>query len=204
MIGIGTHLKKFRENKSWLPLATLAALLVCIGLTVGFFINNSANESNQSVNAQPIIKPNENLAPPPRVLNLPPGASDSDVLENVEQAKTNSVSAEEIVEKAEIRDEPVARTEKIEKPKPSPLEKETTRPIIVVGQPRRNESQNQTRPRIAVSEDVPDIEVIFTGRRNERVRYEEDKGNHGKNSKEDWKENRRERKQRGKGKPFPF
>lgn len=209
MTGIETHLKRPLENKSWLPLAVLAGLLICVGLTVGFFINNSTNKSTQIQISPPIIKPNENLAPPPRVLNLPPQNTDFSVLKNAEQAKVNSVSAEQVVERVEVSEEPIAGIKKIEKPKSSPLENESARPVIIVGKPRRNAPQNQTRPRVIVSDDVPDVEVIFTGRRNERVRYEKkDKENRGKNNNDDWKENRRGRepegKKRGKAEPFPF
>lgn len=212
MIGIKTLLQKFRGNKAWLP---LAALLICVGLAVGYFINaaNSSDESNQTQVIQPVLKPNVTLSQPARVLVLPkPEVSDSDVLESVEQAKINSVSTEETVERVENFNRTTAKAEKIEKPKSSPLQNEISRPVIVIQPRRRSEPENPTRPRVVVSEPVPDIETIFTGRssnaRNERVRYEGEDRRRGKMSQEEWKEMRRERKQERKqrrnGKPFPF
>lgn len=212
MIGIETFLQKFRGKKSWFP---LAALLICVGLAVGYFINvaNSLNESNQTQLTEPILKPNVKLSQPARVLILPtPEVSDSAILENVEQAKINSISTEATVETVENFDRTTAKAEKIEKSKSSPLQNEITRPVVVVQPKRQSESQNPTRPRVVVSEPVPDIETIFTGRssngRNERVRYEGEDRGRGKMSQEEWKEMRRERKQerrqRRNGKPFPF
>jgi serine/threonine protein kinase len=204
-----------RRKQSRLPLAALAALIICAGLAAGYFINR-ANSSNQSPSVESTRESNPESGQTAVVLDSPPPeVTDSPLPENIEQAKTKPLAIEKTVAKKEIvketDDEPATKTETAEKPKP--VQEEAPRPVQA---PRRAESprRNQAAPRSRESEPVPDIESIFTGRssnqRNERWRRQEQMRRQPRDdmSEEEWREWRRqrreERRRRQNRNYFPF
>jgi serine/threonine protein kinase len=205
------------RRQSRLPLAVLAALIICVGLAAGYFIN-TANSSNQSPPTETTQEPGLVNEPADVVIDSPtPEAIAPPLLENIEQAKTKPVAIEKTVARKENNDEPAPKTEpaeKIENPEtPKPAQVEVTRPVQT---PRRSEPQrrNQTPARSAESQPVPDIESIFTGRpsdrREERPRRQEQQRRQPPEdmSEEEWQEWRRQRREQRRRRQlrntFPF
>ncbi len=220
-------------KRSRFPVAALTAVLICVGLSAGYFINktNSSNEPNQTPIVQSTSETNTIPEESATVLETPmPEVSNSSSAENVPQTeaapilvKTSAEKREipekrETVEKKKTVDEPsvqveTTQVETTEKPKPAPAQSETSRsaskPI-----PRRSESQRngETRTRV-IEPPVPDIESIFTGRpsgeRDEKLRRQEERRHQREQmSDQELRENRRqrreERKRRQNGNNFPF
>lgn len=147
--------------------AALTALLVCSAFGTLYFIakTNSSNESNQKPAAQSITESSSDTGQP-AVLDAPlMEVTEASILVNTEQAKTKSPSTGRNVEKKESADKPTPSVETTVKPKTAPPAVEISNPTPKQT-PRRRESQprSQTRPRVADTEPVPDIESIFTGR----------------------------------------
>ncbi len=221
-------------KRSRFPIAALAAVLICVGLSAGYFINkaNSSNESEQTpivqtTSAESDSKPEESAT----VLDTPmPEVSDSSSEEKAVQTeaaptlvKTSAEKREipekrETAEKRKTIDEPsvqveTTQVETIEKPKPASAPVETSRPTPKQI-PRRSESQRdgETRSRV-IEAPVPDIESIFTGRpsgqRDDKLRRQEERPRQREQmSDEELKEMRRQRKEerrrRQNGNNFPF
>ena len=185
-----------RINKSRFPLAAFAALLICVGLAAGYFINkaNSSNESNETPVVQTSLESNSNTGQSAIALDLPtPEVADTLKLENIKRAKTKPISIEKTVEKQENIDKPVAQEETTEKSKPAPA------PVKI---PRRSETQRngETRSRVSEPQPVLDIESIFTGRpsgeRGDKQRHQEERRRQREQmSDEEWEEMRRQRRQ---------
>ncbi len=225
---VAPHVKRSR-----FPLAALAAVLICVGLSAGYFINkaNSSNEPDQTPIVQSTSETNSNPEESATVLDTPmPEVSDSSSAENAEQAETAPVLVKtsaakreipekrEAVEKKKTVDEPsvqieTTRVATTEKPKPAPAQTETSRSTPKQN-PRRSEAQRngETRTRV-IEAPVPDIESIFTGRpsgeRDEKLRrQEEHRRQREQMSDEQLREMRRqrreERKRRQNGNNFPF
>ncbi len=226
---VSPHVKRSR-----FPIAALAAVLICVGLSAGYFINkaNSSNEPEQtpivqSTSAESDSKPEESAT----VLDTPmPEVSDSSSEEKAVQTeaaptlvKTSAEKREipekrETAEKRKTIDEPsvqveTTQVETIEKPKPASAPVETSRPTPKQI-PRRSESQRdgETRSRV-IEAPVPDIESIFTGRpsgqRDDKLRRQEERPRQREQmSDEELKEMRRQRKEerrrRQNGNNFPF
>ncbi|HEX8247306.1 MAG TPA: protein kinase [Pyrinomonadaceae bacterium] len=206
-----------RRRASRLPLAVLAALIICAGLAAGYFINRANSSSQSPLTASTPQESNSETGQNAVVSDSPtPEASDSPLLQNLEQAKTKPLAIEKTVAKKEIAketvDEPISKTETAEKPKPAPVEE--SRPVQAPS--RRNESprRNQTSTRRTETEPVPDIESVFTGRpssqRGERWRRQEQWRREPRDdmSEEEWREWRRqrreERRRRQNRNYFPF
>lgn len=199
-----------RYRQSRFLFAALAALIICVGLAVGYFASKS-NSSNQAQVTQPAPETNPDTKQSAIDLDSPtPEAAELPLLENTEQAKTKPLSIEKAVEKKEVINEPAYREEITEKSKPAPIQTEIPRPAQNShrSQPQR---RSQTSPRVMESEPVPDIEAIFTGRpsgnrsnnnRQERRQQIEDI------SEEEFREMRRQRKaerrRRQNRNNFPF
>lgn len=193
-----------RYRQSRFLFAALAALIICAGLAAAYFINKSSS-SNQSsaIQSAPETNPDTEQS---TIDADAPEAADLPVLENTEQAKTKPLSIEKAVEKKEIVNEPVLKEEITEKSKPVPMQNEIPRPAQ---NPHRNEPQrrNQTSPRVAESEPVPDIESIFTGRssrRNSGKRRQQIEDISEEELREIRRQRREERRRRKNRNNFPF
>jgi len=206
-------------------LAAFVALLFCVSLAAGYFINkaNSSSESNQTPVVESTPEPGLNAEQTAAVSDSPRSEiSNSPSLENTEQVEILPVKSKKIaekretVQKSEPVEEPPVRAETTEKPKPEPpAQAEATRPAPAPrrSEPQRRNQTQQTQPRVTESQRAPDIESIFTGRptgeRDEKLRRQEERRRQREEmSDEEWQEMRRqrrqERKQRQNRNPFPF
>ena len=218
-----------RPKPSRFRFAALAALLIGSVLGASYFITktSSSNESNQAPAAQTITYESDsnsdsdsNTEQSAAVLDTPvPEAAGTSLFDIEEPSRSKSSSTKKTVEKKEAANKPTTevkttKVETIEKPKPAapPVEISRSTPAQT---PRRREPQPRvhTRPRVAETESVPDIESIFTGRplgqRDERQqRREERRRQREQLSDEEWREMRRqrrqERRQRQNGSVIPF
>jgi len=180
-----------RTKPSRFRFAALAALLICSVFAALYFIagTDSSNESNQTPAAQSDMELNSNTGQSAAVLDTTQTeVTEAALLENTKEQKAKPVSTGKIVARKETTDKPTAQVDTTEKPSPS-----KTSPSTRTENPRRNQSQtdNQTRPRVADTEPVPDIESIFTGRPAGQQRREKQR-------------RRQERRQRQNGNTIPF
>ena len=195
-----------RYKQSRFLFAALAALIICAGLAVAYFINKSSS-SNQSSAIQSVSETNPDTEQSAINLDAPtPEAADLPLLENTEQAKTKPLSIEKAVEKKEVINEPVLKEETAEKPKPAPIQNEIPRPAQ---NPHRNEPQrrSQPSPRVVESQPVPDIESIFTGRssrQNSGRRRQQIEDISEEELRELRRQRREERRRRKNQNNFPF
>ncbi len=183
-----------RAKKSRLPLAAVAALLICVSLAAGYFINkaNFSGEASESPVMQTDSESNANVEQAATVSEVLPEVSESPLAETPEPVKDKPRAIEKTVEKKETVDETTAKVETKEKPKPAPVK--TT---------RRGESKSsgETRTRVVDSSTVSDIESIFTGRPQQESddilrRREERRRQREEMSDEELRDLRRQRRER--------
>jgi len=206
-----------RTNRSSFPLAALVALLICVGVTAGYFINRASlsNEEAQTPVVESVSESNSNAEQSAIVLDSPlPEAANPPLLEAVSEAKAKPVVIEKTVEKKKSSDEQAVQAETTEKPKPAPDQNEITRSARVqTPRPTQSQRSGETRTRVIEPQRAPDIESIFTGRtsaqRDEiQQRREERRRQREQMTDEELREFRRlrkqERRQRQNSQPFPF
>ena len=197
-----------RAKKSRLPLAAVAALLICVSLVAGYFINkaNPSGKASESPVMQTESESNATVEQVATVSDVLPEVSESPLAKNAEPVKDKPRAIEKTVEKKETVDETTAKVEtKVEtKEKPKPAQVKTT---------RRGESRSsgETRTRVVDSSTVSDIESIFTGRPPEEnddvLRRREDRRRQREEmSDEELRDLRRQRRERRRqNRPnFPF
>ncbi len=195
-----------RAKKSRLPLAAVAALLICASLVAGYFINkaNLPDEASESPIVQSDLKSNANIEQAATVSDALPEVSESPLTKNAEPVKDKPRSIEKTVEKKETVDETTAKVETKEKPKPAQVK---------ITRRSESKSSGETRTRVVDSSGVSDIESIFTGRppqenddvvrrREERRRQREEMSDE---ELRDLRRQRRERRRERQNRPnFPF
>ncbi|HLM00468.1 MAG TPA: protein kinase [Pyrinomonadaceae bacterium] len=188
-------------RQSRVPLAVLAALIICACLAAAGYFINRVNSSNQSPTVETVQESNPEtnqtaVVPDSPIPEEEEETADAPLPENVEQAKTKPLPIEKKVEKKEIVDP--TETAVAEKPKPVEVE-EAPRPAQAQNQRRTTEPprRNQTSTRRVESEPVPDIESVFTGRSSEaRQRRSQSRREPPEDmSEEEWREWRRQRRQ---------
>jgi serine/threonine protein kinase len=172
-----------QTKSSSLRYAALAALLICGIFGALYFIvgTNSSNKSNQIPEIQSNIESNVNTVQPAVADSKMPEVIETSLIETAKRSKSSSTRKN--VEKKEAADKPAIEVETTEKP----------RPVISAPQtPHRKEPQTrkQTRPRVADTETIPDIEAVFTGQSSVKI--------------DEKKQRKEKRKQRLKGDVIPF
>ena len=187
--------------------ALLAALLFGSVLGASYFITrtSSSKESNQTPAAQTTAESDADIEQSAAIIDAPtPQVGDAYLLENTEETKTESPVTKKTAVKKEIEGKATTQiettqVESVEKLKPAPSEISRSTPPQTS---RRREPQprNHTRPRVADTKSVPDIESIFTGRssrqRDEIQRRKEERRREREQlSDEEWQELRRQRRQ---------
>jgi serine/threonine protein kinase len=205
-----------RGNRSRLPFAALAAVIIPVILAAGYFINraNSSAEINQPQIVQSAQESDSeteestvNAIPTEPEVSAIPLSETTQKSENTSVVKKQSVKKQDRVEEEPQENEITEKSQTISNPV------EVSRPAPLPNT-RRNDSQRrkESTPRIVKSQPVPDIESIFTGRPvdegSDRDRIFEPKRRRDQMTDEEWREMRRqrrqERKQRQNNQPFPF
>lgn len=181
-----------RNSFSWKSLGVFMALLCC--LAAGFFIikAGSSNESRQSQNVEPIFDPQLHQTQSARVLILPaPEITESAKPENTGQTTVEPIKAQKIVEKREIADNPMPKTEVTKETVSVPVEIVLPRTETRNAPPKKREKRDRREVREVSNEPIPDIESIFTGRNYNsgkvKIRYEREQKN-GRDEKRDKKQ----------------